>query len=115
MQKVWFRKSVGWWYATFTTNDGQKQLKLLKGPNDRAHRKLAEQKLLEELKARPASRPRSHKAPEWLTVRGILKGFLRHSRKNHEPATTVWYRNLFKKFNRFYGNLRVNQLRKKHV
>ncbi len=115
MQKVWFRKSIGCWYATFTTNDGQQQMKLLKGPNDRAHRKLAEQKLLDELKARPASRANSRKAPDWLTVTGVLKGFIRHSRKNHEPATTTWYKNLLNPFNRLFGRLRVNQLRKKHV
>ena len=54
MQKVWYRTSSRSWYATFTENGCQRQLKLLTGPNDRAHKRLAEQKLLDELKSRPA-------------------------------------------------------------
>jgi integrase len=115
MQKVWFRKSVGCWYATFTTNDGQQQIKLLKGPSDRVHRKLAEQKLLSELASRPASSQVSRKAPDWLTVRGVFRGFLKHSRKTHEPATTSWYKTLLSSFCKRYGSLRVNQLGNKHV
>ncbi len=115
MQKVWYRKSVGWWYATFSTTQGQEQVKLVKGPKDRATRKLAERKLLEELKARPAATKVSKKAPDWLTVRGVLKGFLRHSKKHHEPVTYDWYKNFFKSFARLFGKVPVNQLAKKHV
>jgi integrase len=116
MQRVWYRKSAGCWYATFTEDGRQKQLRLVKGPHDRRHKKLAEQKLLDELKARPAARDSSaKKAPDWLTVRGVLKGFLRFSKKHHEPTSYAWYRNFFRSFARLFGNLRVSQLARKHV
>src|SRR4051794_18072848 len=100
MQKVWHRASTNSWYATFVQNGRQQQRKLLKGPKDKAHKKLAEQKMLEELKIRPPCQKKS--APDWLTVRGVLKGFLRHSRRNHEPTTYDWYKNFFKSFARLY-------------
>ncbi|MBI2804476.1 MAG: site-specific integrase [Planctomycetes bacterium] len=91
----------------------KKQLKLIKGPKDKAHKKLAEEQLLKELKSR---KPTSKKAaPDWLVVNGVLRGFLRHSRKNHEPSTYRWYKDILKGFNRLYGRLRVTQLRRKHV
>jgi integrase len=113
MQKVWHRASNSSWYVTFTEDGRQKQRKLLSGPNDKAHKKLAEQKMLEELKVRPPSQKKS--APDWLTVRGVLKAFLRHSRKNHEPSTYDWYKNFFKSLAGMYGRLRVSELAKKHV
>ena len=113
MQNVWYRAANHSWYATFMANGRQTQRKLLKGPNDKIHKKLAEQKMLEELKAHPPSQKKS--APDWLTVRGVLKGFLRHSRKHHEPTTYDWYKNFFRSFARLYGNLRVSELAKKHV
>ncbi len=115
MQKVWYRKSVGCWYATFTENAGQSQLKLISGPNDRATKKLAEAKLLDELKLRPTAKKPSRKALAWITARDVLKGFLRFSKKNHEPTTYAWYKNFFKTFAGRFGNVRVNQLAKKHV
>lgn len=113
MQRVWHRKFDGYWYATFSEDGGQKQLKLLKGPGDKAHKKLAEQKLIEELKVRKPAKRKS--APDWLTVNGVLKGFLRFSRKTHERPTYEWYRYLYRSFNRVCGRFRVNELRKKHV
>ena len=113
MQKVWHRASNNSWYSTFTEDGRQKQRKLLNGPNDKAHKKLAEQKLLDELKVCPPSKKKS--APDWLTVHGVLKGFLQHSRKSHERSTFEWYRDILRGFNRVCGRLRVNQLRKKHV
>jgi len=113
MQKVWYRAATRSWYATFVTGGRQTQRKLLKGPNDKAHKKLAEQKMLDELKVRPPSRKKS--APDWLTVRGVLKGFLRHSKRHHEPTTYAWYKNFFKSFARLFGKLRVSELAKKHV
>jgi hypothetical protein len=56
MQRVWYRKFDGCWYATFCEDGGQKQIKLLKGPNDKEHKKLATQKLIEELKVRKPSK-----------------------------------------------------------
>ena len=82
MQRVWHRKFDGCWYATFTEGDGQNQIKLLKGPKDRATKKLAEELLVKELKP---SKKKS--APDWLLVNGVLRGFLRHSKKNHELST----------------------------
>jgi hypothetical protein len=96
MQKVWYRASNNSWYATFTEGWCQKQRKLINGPNDNAHKRLAEQKMLDEVKVRPPSQKKS--APDWLTVRGILKGFLRHCRKNHEPTTYDWHKNFLKSF-----------------
>ncbi len=112
MQKVWYRLGNKSWYATFTEGGQQRQMRLLTGPKDRAHKQLAKQKLLAELKSRPA-KPKL--GPEWLTVRGVIKGFLRHSRKNHEPATALWYRNLLRGFARLFGRLPVSQLARKHV
>ena len=85
MQRVWYRNSDGCWYATFSEDGRQKQIKLLKGPKDKEHKKLAKQKLVEELKVRKPSKRQS--APDWLTVHGVLKGFLRHSKKAHERGT----------------------------
>ena|ERR1022692_818556 len=76
MQRVWHRKFDGCWYATFTEGDGQNQIKLLKGPKDRATKKLAEELLVKELKP---SKKKS--APDWLLVNGVLRGFLRHSKR----------------------------------
>ncbi len=116
MQKVWYRKSTASWYTTFTGNGGeQKQMKLLKGPNDRAHRELAEQKLLEELRIRPAPKLASDKTPDWITAGGLIKGFLCHSRKEHEPDTYRWYKSLLKGFYRLHASVRLSQLSKKHV
>jgi integrase len=113
MQKVWHRASNNSWYSTFSEGGRQKQRKLLQGPNDKIHKKLAEQKMLEELNVHPPSKKKL--PPDWLTVRGVLKGFLRHSRKNHEPTTYDWYKNFFKSFARVCGKVRVSQLAKKHV
>jgi integrase len=115
MQKVWHRKFDCWWYATFTEAGLQKQIKLIKAPHDRQHKKLAEQKLLEEPQVRSPHRDVRKAAPDWLTVRGVLKGFLRFSKRHHEPTTYDWYRNFFRSFARRFGGLRVNQLAKKHV
>jgi integrase len=115
MQKVWYRKSVGCWYATFSEGGRQRQMKLLSGPNDRATKKLAEVKFLEELKVRPAAKRPSRRALAWITARDVLKGFLWFSKKNHEATTYAWYKNFFKTFAGRFGNVRVNQLAKKHV
>src|SRR5437773_1925769 len=113
MQRVWYRKFDGHWYATFTEGSAQIQLKLHKGPKDKAHKKLAEQQLLTELKSRKPAKKKV--APDWLLVNGVLRGFLRNSRKNHEPSTFTWYKDILKGFNRLFGRLRVTQLKKKHV
>jgi len=49
MQKVWHRKHDSWWYATVRESGARKQYKLIKGPNDREHRKLAEKELIRVL------------------------------------------------------------------
>lgn len=113
MQRVWYREFDGCWYATFTEGAGQRQLKLIKGPKDKAHKKLAEEQLLKELKSRKPSSKKA--APDWLIVNGVLRGFLRHSRKHHELCTYRWYKDILKNFNRLFGRLRVTQLRKRHV
>lgn len=112
MQRVWYRLATKSWYATFNDGGRQRQMRLLSGPKDRAHKQLAKQKLLDELKSRP-DQPKH--APGWLTVRGVLKGFVRHSRKAHEPATAVWHSNLLGGFTSLFGRLPVSQLSRKHV
>jgi integrase len=42
-QKPWYRKQTGWWMVEV----GDKQVKLIQGPKDEEHRRLAEEKMVE--------------------------------------------------------------------
>jgi hypothetical protein len=52
VQRVWFRSQIGWWYASVKEGGTYKQFKLVKAPNDRAGRKLAEAQLIQECRRR---------------------------------------------------------------
>jgi hypothetical protein len=52
MRKVWYRKFDGWWYLTLTEAGSRRQIKLLKAPNDKPSRTLAERQAVQELAAR---------------------------------------------------------------
>jgi integrase len=113
MQKVWYRSSNSWWYATVLEAGRQKQLKLCRGPNTRDGKQQAERLLVEELVGRDVTE--DAKVPRWLTVGHVLTGFLAHSKQEHEPATHRWYKDLLTSFSDRFGKLRVLQLRKRHV
>lgn len=118
MQKVWFRKQTGWWYASLREDGRYDQLRLVKAPNTRDGRKQAEDQLLKELAAREYSQEKAAAdplAPSWVTVSHVLDGFIEHSRREHEPPTARWYRDLLTPFKEMWGKLRVTRLRKKHV
>lgn len=115
MQKVWFRKQTGWWYATVRESGGRKQIKLVKAPDSREGRRLADQQLLQELAHKQHLEDASDKVPGWVTVSHVLTAFLKHSEEEHEPGTARWYRDLLVPFRDMHGKLRVTQLKKKHV
>ncbi len=118
MQKVWFRKQTGWWYASLRESGQYNQIRLVKASNTREGRKQAEDQLLKELAARSYSQEKAANdphSPTWVTVSHVITGFLDHSGREHEPPTARWYRDLLIPFRTMWGKLRVTQLRKKHV
>jgi hypothetical protein len=116
MQKVWHREFDGWWYATIRESGARKQLKLVKAPDTKDGKQLAEKQLIQELAVRniPKDDGDSISAPAWATVSHILKAFLKHSREEHEPETAAWHERLLRLFGTMYGNLRYSRLRRKH-
>jgi len=117
MQKVWYRTSKQCWFATITDGGRQQQIRLLKAPHNKDGRKLAEDKLIEELAARkmPHDDGEGVKTPAWATVEHVLKAFLKHSHEEHSSETADWHERLLRRFRAMYGNLRYTRLRKKHV
>ena len=118
MQKVWYRKSKHAWFATILEGGGQKQIRLVTAPNDKAGRQLAEDQLLKELAARDYSIEKEasvEAVPAWATVKHVVTAFLKHSRGEHAAETADWYRNLLTPFVTMFGKLRVARLRRKHV
>lgn len=114
MQRVWFRSQIGWWYASIKEGGTYKQFKLVKAPNDKDGRKLAEAQLIRELAARnPSDDPASGHG--WMTVAHVLNAFLKFSQAEHEPDTARWYSDLLTPFREMWGKLRVTELRKTHV
>jgi len=114
VKKVWFRKQTGWWCASIKEGGTYRQFKLVKAPNDKDGRKLAEAQLIQELAAKQPAED-GDPAPGWMTVAHVLNAFLKHSQGEHEPATARWYADLITPFRDLWGKLRVTQLRKKHV
>lgn len=118
MQKVWFRKSKRAWYATILEGGRQKQIPLIKAPNDPHGRKLAEDQLVRELAARNYSiekESQTDPVPTWATAGHVIRAFLKHSCGEHAEETATWYRHLLSPFVDLYGKLRVTRLRKRHV
>lgn len=120
MQKVWFRKQTGWWYASVKEAGSYHQLKLVKAPNTRDGKLLAEAQLVQELAARQHAADTAEAGADvgsvgWVTVAHVVAAFLKHSSAEHEPPTARWYRDLLLPFRDRFGKLRVTRLRKKHV
>lgn len=113
MQRVWYRKHDGCWYATINDRGRQKQVKLHKGSNTRETRAKAEEVLIQELARLP--KHVAARVPTWLTVGHVITGFLVYSVKEHEPETHQWYKALLTDFSQRCGRLRIAELRKKHV
>jgi integrase len=114
MKNVWYRVSEGNWYATLRENGRRRQVLLVKAPNTREGKKLAEDQLLEELSARKYQDdgPATH---SWMLVSHVIDGFLKHSQEEHDPGTYAWYKNFLDSFKAKWGTLRITLLKKNHV
>lgn len=118
MHKVWHRAFDGWWYVTLTEGGTRRQIKLLKAPNDKDSKALAERQAIQELAARQHADERSAAepgVPTWATAGHVIRAFLTHSREEHSAETATWYRNLLTPFAELHGKVRLTRLRKKHV
>jgi hypothetical protein len=115
MQRVWFRAHDSNWYVTIREQGKQRQIKLLKAPNTKDGKRLAEQKLIEELTARSFQPDPVIRHEPWLTVSQVIQGFLQHSIINHEEGTATWHRQILTPFDELFGDLRITQLKKQHV
>ena len=114
MQKVWHRAHDSWWYATIRESGIRKQLKLIKGPDDPTHRKLAEQELIRHL-VDCQEHEELADTPTWITVDHVITGFLTHSSQEHDQVSDLWYKTMLHDFNERFGHLRIRKLRKRHV
>jgi integrase len=113
MQKIWYRKGESAWFLTIKENGKQKQLRLLRGPNDRDTRKKAEGLAIQELANRKSDPTPA--TPSWITVGNILDGFLDHSKEEHDSSTYEWYKYFFDSFRKKTENLRITLLKKHHI
>ncbi len=114
MKKVWYREAEGNGYVTLKENGRRRQLLIVKAPGTREGRKLAEQKLIEELSTRKHQED-SPSVPSRMLVGHVIDGFLKHSQEAHEPKSYRWYKCLLGTFTPTFGKRRVTQLAKKHV
>jgi integrase len=116
MKNVWYRASEGNWYVTFRENGRRRQVLLVKAPNTREGKKLAEEQLVEELSTRKYQEagPATHSR---ILVAHVLDGFrfLNHSQEEHDPATYDWYKNFLDSFKAKWGKLRITLVKKNHV
>ncbi len=105
-QTPWHRKQTGWWMVEL---DGE-QTKLVRGPRDELHRRLAEDKLVE------LRRLRRH-APEGADARvaDLAEAFLRHSRLHHAPDTHRIYHYYLTVLAEECGLVAVAELRPFHL
>ncbi len=116
MQKVWHRAFDGWWYLTLTEAGSRRQIKLVKGPDDKDTKAAAERQAVQELALRQhAEETGGEKVPSWATAGHVIRAFLKHSREEHTTETADWYDHLLTPFVELYGKLRLARLRKKHV
>jgi integrase len=117
MQKVWHRAFDGWWYLTLTEGGSRRQLKLVKGPNDKDTKAAAERLAVQELALRqqPGDEAGGDCAPAWATAGHVVRAFLKHSRAEHTADTADWYENLLTPFVELHGKVRLTRLKKKHV
>ena len=70
MHKVWHRAFDGWWYVTLSQGGTRRQIKLLKAPNDKESKSLAERQAIQELAARqqPEESVPDAGGPSWATA-----------------------------------------------
>lgn len=117
MQKVWHRTQTGWWYASLKEGGTYRQVKLVRAPDDKHGKKLAEAQLVQELalKQHVEEGDTGGGNVGWVTVAHVVNAFLKHSDAEHEPATARWHRDLLGPFRDMWGKLRIARLRKKHV
>lgn len=116
MRKVWHRTFDGWWYLTLSEGGSRRQIKLVKGPDDRETKAAAERQAIGELAARQhAENTDDSSAPAWATAGHVIRAFLQHSREEHTADTAKWHANLLTPFMAMFGNVRISRLRKKHV
>ena len=105
-QTPWHRKQTGWWMVEF---DGE-QTKLVKGPKDEAHRRLAEEKLVE-------LRQLSRAAPQAATARtaDVIEAYLGWSRQHLTPDTHRVNRYYCQLFAEHCGTVPARELKPFHV
>jgi site-specific recombinase XerD len=117
MKKPWFRNQTGWWYVSIRNGSSYDQVKLVKAPNTKEGKKLAEEELIQELAARGFDKDLDSPVGNcnWITVGHVMRGFLAHSRSKHLPETAETYRYLIMPFLKAFADLRIHRLRKKHI
>ncbi len=71
--RPWYRQQTGWWMAQIN----RKQEKLVQGPKDSAHRKLAKQKLQELLELARRNPPATTTRQ---TVASVIERYLIHAK-----------------------------------
>lgn len=116
MQKVWHRTQTGWWYASIKEGGTYQQVKLVKAPNDKDGKKLAEAQLVQELALKQHTQETEpRESVGWVTVAHVVNAFLKHCHAEFEPPTARWYDDLLTPFRDMWGKLRITQLKKKHI
>jgi len=99
--KPWYRQQTGWWMAQIN----RKKEKLVQGPRDAAHKKLAKAKLQELLAAARHNPPVTAKAQ---TVASVIDRYLTHA-KAHCCPDAYYQRQLYLQlFAEAHGFRKVN-------
>lgn len=116
MQKVWYRRFDGWWYLTISEGGSRRQVKLVKGSNDKETKAAAEHQGVQELAARQHAPSQGEEpVPPWASAEHVICAFLKHCRVDHEVSTARWYSDLLLPFVAMFGKIRITRLKKKHV
>lgn len=107
--RPFFRKFDGWWYVWVTTAPKRRQVKLVKGRENKAeayrvyHQLLSQQDL-----ATAVDRSRCN-------VASLCEAFLDWSAKHNRPEGYAWYRNFLQQFVDVCGTLEIAALKPFHV
>jgi hypothetical protein len=105
-QKPWSRKQTGWWMVKI---DGKPE-RLIKGPNDEEHRRLAVEKMVELAQLRRVA-PQSSNA----RIVDVIEAFLRHSRVHLADDTHRMNRYYCQLFAEHCGMVLVRDLKPFHI
>jgi integrase len=105
-QKVWYRRATGWWMVTL----GGKKTPLLKGPDDKTHRELAEEKFV-DLRRTKREAPESTHA----RVADIVEAFLTWASSHVKPDTYKQYSWYGQKLAEECGLVRASEFKPIHV